>query len=136
MKQITSADEMPFFKLESNLDMFSIQIYISELSKHCTISIYDKIKKSKPCSTTINKFVLMFSPVLVGSTGGSKIGLDSLVFNLLSKSTLSSTILLLDSFIISFFTSSSCEFVLTTISLTCSSGILVFSLSVGKVGAS
>jgi len=78
----------------------------------------------------------MFSPVLVGSiTGGSKVGLDSSGFNLLSKSTLSSTVLL-GSFIIGFSSSSSCEFVLTMVSLACSSGIIVFSLSVGKIGAS
>jgi len=49
MKQITSADEihdeMPSFKLEGNLDIFSVKIYISELSKHCAISIYGKTKK-------------------------------------------------------------------------------------------
>lgn len=48
MKQITSADEIhedSSFKLEDNLSIFSVKIYILELSKHCAISIYGKMKK-------------------------------------------------------------------------------------------
>jgi len=72
---------------------------------------------------------LKFSPVLVGST----IGLVLSVFNGLSDSTLSSTVLLASS-IVGFSTSSSCALFLTVVSL--SSRILSFSLSVCDVGAS
>jgi len=74
---------------------------------------------------------LRFSPVLVGST----IGLVLSVFNGLSDSVLSSTALI-GSCAVGFTTSSFCALVLAVVSLSCSSGVLDFSLSVCDVGAS
>lgn len=70
---------------------------------------------------------------MVGSTIGLSVGLDSLVFNLLSETTLSSTVLF-GSSVIGFSTSPSCT--LTMVSLSWSSGVLPVSLSVGETGAS
>lgn len=117
-------DEMSFFKIWTFF--FFVKI-IWELSKHCAISIYSKYK-TLPCSITIDKFVLRFSPVLEGSTIG---GLDSLVFNLFSESTLSSKVLF-GSSKIGFSSSPS----LTMVSLSWFSEVLTFSLSVGETGAS
>jgi hypothetical protein len=72
---------------------------------------------------------LKFSPVFVGST----IGLGLSVCNGLSDSALSFTVLL-GSSTVGFSTSSSCALFLVVVS--CSSGILSFSLSVCDVGAS
>jgi len=77
---------------------------------------------------------LRFSPVLVGSTIGSSVGLVLSVFNGLSDSALSSTPLLGSCAVD--FSISSCVLVLTVESLSCSSGVLSFSLSVCDVGAS
>lgn len=77
---------------------------------------------------------MRFSPVLVGSTIGSSVGLGLSVFNGLSVSALSSTVLL-GSCAVDFSTSS-CALVLTVGSLSCSSGVLAFSSSVCDVGAS
>jgi len=77
---------------------------------------------------------LRFSPVLVGSTIGSSVGLGLSVFNGLSDSALSALVLL-GSCAVDFPTSS-CALVLTVESLSCSSGVLTFSLSVCDVGAS
>jgi len=74
---------------------------------------------------------LKFSPVFVGST----IGLGLSVCNGLSDSALSFTVLL-GSSTVGFSTSSSCALFLVVVSLSCSSGILSFSLSVCDVGAS
>jgi len=78
--------------------------------------------------------ILRFSPVLVGSTIGSSVGLVLSVFNGLSDSALSSTVLL-GSCAVDFSTSS-CESVLIVESLSCSSDVLAFSPSVFDGGAS
>lgn len=77
---------------------------------------------------------MKFSPVLVGSTIGRSVGLVLSVFNGLSDLALSSTVLL-GSCAVDFSTSS-CVLVSTVESLSCSSGVLAFSLSVCDVGAS
>jgi len=92
----------------------------------------NKLKNCRAPSPLIN--ILKFSPVLVGSTFGSSVGLVLSVFNGLSDSALSSTALL-GSFAVDFSTSS-CALVLTVESISCSSGVLTFSLSVCDVGAS
>lgn len=134
---MTNADEvhdkMSSFKLINNVDIFSVKIYISVLCKHCAISICDK--KKNCCSITIDKIISSFSPVLVGSTIGCSIGLNSSVLIWFSELSLSFTVLL-GSSTRGFSISSFCESVLTMLSLSCSSNIFVLSLSVFDVGAS